>query len=95
METTHCTYKYPGYAENFSAAVLGTKVVAMFTRSDVTMAADSMETSTDLYAVVMTPAHDLCLSDVAYDSDSITLGGTLPISLTVKTTVSWMKPELL
>ena len=74
----------PGYAENFSAAVLGTKVVAMFTRSDVTMAADSMETSTDLYAVVMTPAHDLCLSDVAYDSDSITLGGTLPISLTVK-----------
>ena len=74
----------PGYAENFSAAVLGTKVVAMFTRSDVTMAADSMETSTDLYAVVMTPAHDLCLSDVAYDSDSITLGGTLPITLTVK-----------
>ena len=74
----------PGYAENFSAAVLGTKVVAMFTRSDVTMAADSMETSTDLYAVVMTPAHDLCLSDVAYDSDSITLGGTLPISFTVK-----------
>ena len=74
----------PGYAENFSAAVLGTKVVAMFTRSDVTMAADSMETLTDLYAVVMTPAHDLCLSDVAYDSDSITLGGTLPISLTVK-----------
>ena len=74
----------PGYAENFSAAVLGTKVVAMFMRSDVTMAADSMETSTDLYAVVMTPAHDLCLSDVAYDSDSITLGGTLPITLTVK-----------
>ena len=74
----------PSYAENFSAAVLGTKVVAMFTRSDVTMAADSMETSTDLYAVAMTPAHDLCLSDVAYDSDSITLGGTLPISLTVK-----------
>ena len=74
----------PGYAENFSAAVLGTKVVAMFTRSDVTMAADSMETSTDLYAVVMTPAHDLCLSDVAYDSDSTTLGGTLPITLTVK-----------
>ncbi len=73
----------PGYAEAFSAVIMGTKIVAMFTRTDVAISEDAVSTSTDLYAVVMSPSHDLTFNGVSFDELSVRPGEILPITLSV------------
>lgn len=71
------------YLENLNAAMLGDKTYALGMHTTVTIGTDSVEDSKDLVWTQIQPVSDLKLSDVSFDSDALTPGETLPVTLTV------------
>lgn len=71
------------YLENLNAAMLGDKTYALGMHTTVTIGTDSVEDSKDLVWTQILPVSDLKLSDVSFDSDALTPGKMLPVTLTV------------
>lgn len=71
------------YLENLNAAELNGKTYALGMHTTVTIGTDSVEDSKDLVWTQILPVSDLKLSDVSFDSDALTPGETLPVTLTV------------
>lgn len=71
------------YLENLNAAMLGDKTYALGMHTTVTIGTDSVEDSKDLVWTQIQPVSDLKLSDVSFDSDALTPGKMLPVTLTV------------
>ena len=71
------------YLENLNAAMLGDKTYALGMHTTVTIGTDSVEDSKDLVWTQILPVSDLKISDVSFDSDALTPGKMLPVTLTV------------
>lgn len=71
------------YLENLNAAMLGDKTYALGMHTTVTIGTDSVEDSKDLVWTQIQPVSNLKISDVSFDSDALTPGETLPVTLTV------------
>lgn len=71
------------YLENLNAAELNGKTYALGMHTTVTISADEVDDAKDLVWTQILPVSDLKLSDVSFDSDALTPGETLPVTLTV------------
>ena len=71
------------YLENLNAAELNGKTYALGMHTTVTITADDVDDAKDLVWTQIQPVSDLKLSDVSFDSDALTPGETLPVTLTV------------
>ena len=71
------------YLENLNAAMLGDKTYALGMHTTVTITADDVDDAKDLVWTQIQPVSDLKISDVSFDSDALTPGETLPVTLTV------------
>lgn len=71
------------YLENLNAAELNGKTYALGMHTTVTITADDVDDAKDLVWTQIQHVSDLKLSDVSFDSDALTPGETLPVTLTV------------
>lgn len=71
------------YLENLNAAELNGKTYALGIHTTVTITADDVDDAKDLVWTQILPVSDLKLSDVSFDSDALTPGKMLPVTLTV------------
>lgn len=71
------------YLENLNAAELNGKTYALGMHTTVTISEDEVDDAKDLVWTQIQPVSDLKISDVSFDSDALTPGEMLPVTLTV------------